>query len=211
MRHRRSRLLVLGFTALLVCASAWSETPRRSAASDAPTEAIWRIQEFDFHFRAQKGHYHSCSSLHSKITGFMEAIGAGSVIVNIGCDRNALVEHVFAHIATAMPIQATPENVHAATTFDTEQQLVARLRQTQLPTVDTVERFPAEWREVAVRSIHGVRLDPEDCDLLHDLHDQILPQIVSVRVVRKSFSCGTPYLRPARPVLVIETLMRRDA
>ena len=210
MRHRRFRPLVLGFAALLVCASARSET-KREAVSDAPTEAIWRIQEFDFHFRAQKGRYHSCSSLHSKITGFMEAIGAGSVIVHIGCDRNTLVEHAFARIATAMPIQATPENVRAATTFDTEAQMVARLRQARLPTAETVERFPAEWREVAVRSIHGVRLEPADCDLLHDLHEQILPHLMTVRVVRANLSCGTPYLRPARPVLIIETLMRRAA
>jgi hypothetical protein len=211
MRHHRFRLLVLGFSALLGYASAWCASARNATPSDAPTEAIWRIQEFDFHFRAERGRYHSCSSLHSKIRGVMEAMGAGSVIVKIACDRSSLVDSTFARIATAMPMQATPENVQAATTFDTEQQMIARLRDTQLPTAETLERFPAEWREITVKKVHGVRLGPEDCDLLHDLHEQVLPHLASIRIVRANFACGNSYLRPARPILVVEALLRRDA
>jgi hypothetical protein len=211
MRHDRFRLLVVGFAAFLGSASAWSATSRDSAQDGVPTEAVWRIQEFDFYFRAAKGRYHSCSSLQNKISGIMETIGAGSVIVNIDCSRDSLVDNTVARIATAMPVQATVENITAATTFDTEQQLVARLRRTQLPTAATVERFPAEWRRVAIRKVNGSRLGPEDCDLLHDLHDQILPHLASVRVVRKSFACGGSNLQFARPVLVVEALMRREA
>jgi hypothetical protein len=205
MHHPRSRLLVVGFAALLGCACARSATHNETTAM--PTEAVWRVQQFDFYYRAADGHYHSCSSLHEKISGIMEAIGAGSVIVQIACNPNGLVDQTVARVATVMPVQATAASIAEATTFDTEQQLVARLRQIQLPTPATIERFPAEWREVALTSIRGVRLGPEDCDLLHDLHDQILPHLPSVRVVRKKFSCAIP----ARPVLVVETLMRRAA
>jgi len=204
MHHPRFRLLVIGCAALAGSAAAWSATNHETAA---PTEAIWRIQEFDFHYRAAQGRYHSCSSLHEKISGIMESIGAGSVIVEIACRPDTLVDRVDARVATAMPVRATSASVAEATTFATEQQLVARLRQIQLPTPATIERFPAEWREVAVTTVHGVRLGPEDCDLLHDLHEQILPHLPSVRVVRKKFSCAIP----ARPVLVVETLMRRAA
>ena len=39
----------------------------------APLDAIWQIQEFDFHIRTLQ-RYHSCSSLHQKISGILEAV-----------------------------------------------------------------------------------------------------------------------------------------
>jgi hypothetical protein len=106
-------------------------------------------------------------------------------------------------------MQATPENVQAATTFATEDELVARLRETQLPTAATIERFPAEWREIPVTKIDGVRIGPQDCELLEDLHKQVLPHIASIRVVRAKFSCGSSELRASRPILIVEALVRR--
>lgn len=211
MRHQCLRPLVFALASLLGCTCAWSATSRAAVTSGVPTEAIWRIQEFEFHFSAARGRYHTCESLQTKITGIMEAIGAGSVIVNIACSPNSLVERVFARIAAATPVQATPENIQAATTFDTEQQMVARLRQTPLPTPETLERFPAEWREVRITKVQGVPLGPADCDLLHDLNEQILPHLTSVRVVRKSLSCPSTGIQTSRPILVVEALMRREA
>lgn len=211
MRHLRFRLLVLACASLLGSASAWSTTGRDAVSAGVPTEAIWRIQEFEFHFRAERGRYYSCSSLRKKIRGIMEAIGAGSVIVRVGCDSSALVDDTLAYIATAMPMQATPENIRAATTFATEDRMIARLRDAQLPTTETIERFPAEWREVTVTKVHGVRLGPEDCDLLHDLHEQVLPHIASIRVVRARFACSSMQMKAQRPVLIVEALVRREA
>jgi hypothetical protein len=211
MRLPRFRLLVVGFAALLGCAAAWSTTVPETIAPGAPIEAVWRIQQFDFYYRAARGRYQSCSSLHNKISGIMEAMGADRVSVEIACSRDALVDSVVARVSTKMPMQATPQNVQAATTFDTQAQMVARLREIPLPTTATIERFPAEWREVAITTIDGVRLGPEDCDLLEDLHRQIIPHLSSVRVVRKRFSCGDSYLRAARPILIVEALVRREA
>lgn len=208
MRHYRFRLLVVVFASLIGSTSA---ATAREVPSGTQFEAIWHIQEFDFYYHGVRGHYHSCSSLRSKISGIMEAMGAESVVVRIACSRDALVDSTVARVATAMPVQATPENIVAATTFDTHQEMIARLRQTQLPTAGTIERFPAEWRRVAITSVGGARLGPEDCELLHDLHEQILPHLTSVRVLRKSFACGSPNLRPMRPILIVEALMRRDA
>ncbi len=210
MRLHRFRLLVLAFASLLGYAAASSATANEADAG-VPTQAVWRIQEFNFNFRAQAGRYYSCAMLRQKISGIMEAMGAGSVIVTLACPPNALVDRVSAHIATATPMPATPENVQAATTFDTERQLLARVRNTPLPTPETIERFPAEWREIAVTKVDGVHLGPEDCELLEDIHKQILPQMPSIRVVRARFACGGTQLRAARPILVIEALVRRQA
>lgn len=207
MRPHRFRLLVIA--ALYGCISASGATTHASVSSGVPTQAIWRIQEFDFYFRAERGRFHSCSSLRTKISGILEAVGAGSVLVNISCSRDALVNNAFAHIAAATPMHASPENVAQATTFDTEQQMVARLREIPLPTPETIERFPAEWRKITVTKVAGIRLGPEDCDLLHDLHKQVLPHIPSVRVVRASFACSSSELSAARPILVVEALVRR--
>lgn len=211
MRRPSFTPLVAACASLFTFAVAWSTTTPDSLVSGEPQEAIWRVQEFDLHFRGATGRYHSCSSLHSKISGIMEAVGAGKVIVRISCSRDALVNHAFAHITTAMPMPATPDNVRAATSFGTEQALAARVRNIELPTPATIERFPAEYRTIAVKRVEGVRLGSADCDLLQDLHDQVLPHLPSVRVVRKSFVCGGFGLQPARPILIVEALVRRDA
>ena len=210
MGHRYLQLLV-SVGSCLVLPFAWSATNPELTAPGATTEAIWQIQHFDLHFRAAKGRYHSCSTLHTKITGIMEAIGAGAVIVNIACGRGALVDDTFARIATALPIAASEENIRAVTTYKTEQRMIARIQQTELPTAETIERFPAEWETVTLTSIRSLRLGPEDCDLLHDMQQQVFPHVQSVRVVRKRLSCGSPNLHPARPVLVVEALRKRNA
>jgi hypothetical protein len=204
MSHRRFALL---FAALVSLAGVASSAAARERGAGATVEAIWHVQVFDFQYRAGRDRYLSCSSLHGKIKGIMEAMGAGDVAVDVACDRGTLVGGTHARIATAMAVPATPENVRAATTFDTEQEMIARLREATLPTADSIPRFPAEWRELAIVSINGVHVRAEDCDLLRDVHDQILPQLASVRVVRKRFSCGGDTPRLGRPILVVQALV----
>jgi hypothetical protein len=176
----------------------------------APLDAIWRIQEFDLRFRTAQ-HYHSCSSLHQKISGILEAVGAGKVVVKLSCSKDELTNHAYARVATAAPVDASPQNIEAATTFDSRQVLVARLREVQLPTANDIERFPAEWRTVSLTRVAALRLGPGDCELLRGLNEQVFPHL-SIRVVRKQLSCSSPALfNPARPVLVVEALIRRTA
>jgi hypothetical protein len=203
---RRSSLPSVLALSILTCGSAWSQSGE-TPLFGTPQEAIWRIQEFDLHFRGAGGRYHSCAALHQKIRGIMEAIGAGGVSVSISCSREALVNHALARVATAMPIAATPENIRAATTFTTESALVARLRGRSLPTPATIERFPAEWRTIEVKRIHGVWLTPEDCDLLQDMDEQIFTRMDFVRIVNKGFGCRGR----TRPTLIVEALVRREA
>jgi hypothetical protein len=208
MRHRRLRRIALGAVAFLAVAG--FATPAQSAPTEAPVEALWRLQEFEFQFRAARGHYHSCSALHSKITGILQAVGAGSVVVELGCNPRDLTDRTFARLATATPQAATLDNVRAATTFDSRRQLVARVNQIELPTEESLQRFPAEWKTISVTKIRGLHLGPGDCDLLNDLNEQIFPHL-SIRVVRERLSCGNNFMRPAQPLLVIEALVRRTA
>jgi hypothetical protein len=180
----------------------------QSNVTGVPLEAIWRIQEFDFHFRTPR-RYHSCSSLHQKISGIMAAVGAGSVVVKLSCSKDQLTSEAFARVAAASPVDASPENIEAATTFDPRQELLARVRSVQLPTPTDIERFPAEWRTVSIARMRSLQLGPADCELLRRMNEQIFPHL-SVRVVRKTLSCSSQ-TEFARPILVVEALMRRDA
>jgi hypothetical protein len=181
-----------------------SVAPPLEAAVEPSTDAIWRVQQMDFRLRTG-ARYHSCSGLQTKILAILDAIGAGKAVVTLNCTAE-LTNNVSARVATATPIAATTANVAAATTHDTRTELVARLQQATLPTANDIEVFPAEWRTVSVTSIRGIRLNAGDCELLQGLSEQILPYL-EVRIVRKRFACGAT----ARPVLVVEALMRRAA
>jgi len=202
-RHRPCS--IVAFAACLSCALPASAA--RVETENEVADAIWRVQEFDFHFRTS-GRYHSCTSLHSKITAILREIGAGEVVVQLACAPNSLTNNTFARVATATPVQASTQNIEAATTYDSRQQLTARLRQIQLPSAADIDRFPAQWREVTLSNNRRLQLGRHDCDLLQDLTRQILPHL-SVRIVRKRLNCGSPTLDPANPVLVVSALVKR--
>ena len=199
---------------LIAAAAVFSATPASATAVQAidgiPTNAIWRIQEFDLHIRTPQ-RYHSCSSLHQKISGILAAVGAGSVVVKLSCSKDQLTNEAFARVAAATPIDATPENIQAVTTFDARQQLTARVREVRLPTPEDIEHFPAEWRKVSLTRVPSLHLGAGDCELLQGMHDQIFPRL-SIRVLSKRLACDSQSLfSPARPMLVVEALVRREA
>lgn len=201
---------ILAIAAGLSGPASSSATAGHADVSGAPLDAIWQVQEFDFHIRTMQ-RYHSCSSLHQKISGILEAVGAGSVVVKMSCSKDQLTNEAFARVATAAPVNASPENIEAATTFDARQELVARLRDVQLPSAQDIQRFPAEWRTVSLTRIGMLRLGPADCELLRGMNEQIFPRL-SIRVVRQQLSCNSQAVfSPARPVLVVEALVRREA
>jgi len=175
-----------------------------------PLDAIWQVQEFDLHIRTQQ-FYHSCSSLHQKISGILEAVGAGTVIVTMSCNKDQLTNEAFARVATAAPVHASQENIEAATTYDSRQELLARLREVQLPSAQDIARFPAEWRTVSLTRVPTLHLGPADCELLRGMNEQIFPRL-SIRVVRQRLRCNTlPGSTGGHPLLVVEALVRREA
>lgn len=194
-RHSGFMLLVVGLFGAM----------QADARVDAVTDAIWRVQQIDLRLKTGD-QYYSCSALQSKISAILGAVGAAEVVVNLACQTGTLTNNVWAKLATASPTQATEENIRAATTYDSRTQLVARVRETALPTANDIAVFPAEWRTITITSMRGMNLGPGDCDLLQGLSEQIFPHL-ELRVVRKRFNCG----QNARPILVVEALMRREA
>jgi hypothetical protein len=129
------------------------------------------------------------------------------VQTNIQCASGSLITSAQFMVSFKMPVAATEANVRAATTYTTEQQLVARLHSTQLPSANDLPRFSAERRSVSLTRSRRVRLDSGDCDLLAGVRNQLLPQL-GMSVTESTFHChgvGTrtkPVFRVAALVLV---------
>jgi hypothetical protein len=74
---------------------------------------------------------YSCGNLQRRIAQILQAVGAhASMGVEIGCNSGELVRYSNVHLTLAVPVEATEENLRAATNFDTRDELVARLHQT---------------------------------------------------------------------------------
>lgn len=194
-RHSGFMLLIVGLLG----------ATHADARVDAVTDAIWRVQQIDLRLKTGD-QYYSCASLRSKISAILGAVGAAKVVVNLACHTGMLTNNVWARLATASPTHATEENIRAATTYDSRTQLVARIRETTLPSANDIAIFPAEWRTVSLTSLRGMNLGPGDCTLLQGLSEQIFPHL-ELRVVRKRLNCG----QNARPILIVEALMPREA
>src|SRR5262245_44156555 len=110
--------------------------------------AIWRMQNVNFDYHGTSARY-SCSGLRAKIRSILRAVGAHeSLLVEIRCNAGEFPRVARAHIVVATPIEATEENVRAATTYDSTDQLVARLRGVRPLTANDIQRFPAVWRRI---------------------------------------------------------------
>ena len=157
---------------------------------DGPITAIWQIQRIDFAYNSTSVRY-SCGNLQRRIAAILQAVGANARMgVELGCNSGELVRYANVHLTLAMPVEATEENVRAATDFGTRDELVARLHQTQLPTANDIVRFPASWRTVALTRSPPLSLGPGDCDLLRAMRDDVFPRL-RVRVVSSGLRCGS--------------------
>jgi hypothetical protein len=106
-------------------------------------------------------------------------------------------------IALAAPVVANDENIRAATTFDAQQQLVARMTNKALPTPSTIPVFPASWMAIELHGKNNAWLEADDCELLRQLSQQVLPAL-HIKVTRKVMCSGA---KLARPSLNVEALM----
>lgn len=198
---------VLMVAGLIAASGAWGA---RSTADEVavrePVEAIWMTRSVDFVY-SNLNSYYSCTALQSKLRAILQAAGAQhQLAVRMQCASGDLVDTVRAQITMIAPVEATAGNVAAATTFDGRYELIARLRNVQLPTATDIERFAASWRTVTIARGPELSLDAGDCELLKDVSEQIFPRL-SVRVDSK-LSCAAPGTRAAgRLRLVITALL----
>jgi hypothetical protein len=192
----------------VVCLFAFA-FPTGARPTPVPVEAIWRVQQVEMTLHSGKIYY-SCEALRAKIAAILTEIGARrDVNVRLSCQGYGLTNDAVALITVASPIEATEENVRKTTTYSTEMQLVARLNRLVLPTANDIDRFPAEWRSIALSRKRRLHIDASDCALLHALTTQVFPQL-NVRV-EKRFSCAEGLTARPRPNLHVAALVPADA
>jgi hypothetical protein len=175
-------------------------------AADDSIAAIWQIERIEFVYHSSTVRY-SCGNLQRRIAAILQAVGAHSTIgVDLGCRSGDLVRHANVRLTLAVPVEATEENVRVATDFDTRDELVARLRQKQLPSANDIARFPASWRTVALARSPPLSLGPGDCDLLRAMRDDVFPRL-RVRVVSSGLHCGGGANTRITPRIQVNALM----
>jgi hypothetical protein len=177
-----------------------------AAPPDTQITAIWHIQKIDFVYNSTTVRY-SCGNLQRRIAEILHAVGAHATMgVELGCSSGELVRYSNVHLTLAVPVEATEENLRAATNFDTRDELVAKLHQTQLPTAEQITRFPATWRTVALTRSPPLSLGPGDCDLLRAMRDDVFPRL-HVRVVSSGLRCGSGSDTRIPPRINVNALM----
>jgi hypothetical protein len=190
---------------LLASGHSLAAVATEAEASD-PMTAIWQLKRVEFNYRSANIYY-SCEGLQHKIRSILTAIGARKdVIVDVRCRAGGLTNDANMLITLATPIEASVENVTAATTYSSETQLVARLKNVQLPTSTDLHRFPAEWRKVELNRNMRLNLGAGDCELLQGLIRQVFPHL-SVRVAKQRLNCSMGNPGRVRPVLHVAALM----
>jgi hypothetical protein len=185
--------------ALLAMSTAWSaETPAD------PVEAVWRAQRLTFQYRSQVRMY-ACDILEHKIRKILTQLGARDELVvrRVSCRDFAGTAQL--ELIMESPVVATPENIHAITQYDSEDELIARVRGVTLPTGEDLERFPAVWESISLQRAPKVFLEPADCALVQQLRRQILPKM-SVQIVR---DIDRVDCTQARPRLMVRALVAR--
>jgi hypothetical protein len=109
-------------------------------------------------------------------------------------------------VTLKLPVPATEENVRAATTFDTRDELIARLQHVELPTSADIQHFAAEWRAISLTRDRRLHLDAGDCDLMQGVRDQIFAK-VAIRVTRGHLGCTSGIATRTRPTFEVEALV----
>ncbi len=206
-----SRVLCITAASLSVTLSSSVAAAPKPEASRALqiVEAVWRVQSLRFAYSGYSTVY-SCDSLLEKVRDILQVLGARETmhIRSWGCTD--MVTHGFMEITLESPVEATPENVQTLTTYDSTQQLVARLRNERLDRAEELPRFPATWKTISMKE-KPLKLGVSDCELVEQLRRDVFPRM-SIRVERDRLRCsvafgnlGQPQLRVAALVAVPET------
>lgn len=84
--------------------------------------------------------------------------------------------------------------------------MLAKLHGTPLPSSDTIERFPAEWKTISMSRDRELNLDASDCELVKQLRRDVFPKL-SIRVVYDNLRCSTAYQSLGQPQLSVAALV----
>jgi len=206
-----SRVLCITAVSLsvTVSSSVAARTPDPPSRALQIVEAVWKVQSLSFAYSGYATVY-SCDALLAKVRGILQGLGARDTlrIRSMGCTD--MVTHGRMEITLESPVVATPESIEALTTYDSKQELVARVRNEHLASAEDVQRFPAAWKTISMTRDRSLKLGPSDCELVEQLRRDVLPHM-SIRVEHDRLRCspvfgniGQPQLRVAALVAVSE-------
>jgi hypothetical protein len=203
-----------------------------SVGDSRATHAIWLSRTVPFEYRGDRTAY-TCESFKEKVRAVLLAVGVHpSLIVGLRCERaspqstgrrpspsifqgeveipstgpthiGGTSSRISARIALAAPAIANEQNIRDATTFDAQRRLLAEMRNEELPTPTTIPIFPAVWTSITLSGKTNPWLEPDDCELLRQLSQQVLPTI-GIKVTRKVTCSGA---KISRPSLMVEALV----
>jgi len=185
---------------LLSCSVAHAQ----SSADTAVVEAVWKPQRIDFVYRGYSTLY-SCSGLQDKLEKILATVGARDHIElrAYSCDDTLSIARF--QIALASPVEATPQNLQELTTYDTRDELLARVRGERLANAEDLPRFPAVWKTISFARSREMRLEPGDCELVQQIREHVLPHL-SVQIVRDRVQCSS-FGNISRPQLTVSALV----
>ena len=202
-----SRVLCITAVSLSVTlsSSAVARSPER-VSNDALqiVEAVWKVQSLNFAYSGYATVY-SCDALRDKVRDILQVLGARETVRIRSWGCTDMLTHGRMEITLESPVEATPENVQALTTYDSTQQLVARMRNERLDRAEELPRFPATWKTVSMRD-KPLKLGPADCELVEQLRRDVLPRM-SIRVERDRLRCSPVFGNIGQPQLRIAALV----
>ncbi|HKQ13129.1 MAG TPA: hypothetical protein VJT80_06820 [Steroidobacteraceae bacterium] len=202
-----SRVLCITAVSLsvTVSGSVAARTPEPPSRALQIVEAVWKVQSLSFAYSGYATVY-TCDALLAKVRVILQGLGARDTlrIRSMGCSD--MVSHGRMEITLESPVEATPENVAALTTYDSKQQLVARVRNEQLASAEDVQRFPATWKTVSMTRDRSLKIGPSDCELVEQLRRDVLPQM-SIRVEYDRLHCSSVFGNIGQPQLRVAALV----
>jgi hypothetical protein len=186
---------------LLLAAGVASAQP---SVDETVVEAVWKPQRMNFVYRGYSTLY-SCSSLQRKLEKILMTVGArgGIELRTYACDDQLSVARF--QIVLTSPVEATPENVQELTTYDSRDQLIARVHGERLANAEDLPRFPAVWKTISFARSREMKLAPGDCELVRELRRHILPRM-SVQIVSDQVRCS-PFGNIGKPQLTVSALV----
>lgn len=196
MRHAICASLVL-----LALSMAPLCLPQAAEAPPDRIEAVWRPQRLTFQYRSQ-GRVYACDILETKVRRILTQFGARDQLIVRSVHCHDFAGTVQLEVVMESPVIATPENIRAITQYDSEDELIARVRGTHLPAAEDLERFPAVWESISIQRAPKVHLETADCALVQQLRRQILPKM-SVQVVRDIDSVDCTQASPRLTVMAL--------
>jgi len=202
-----SRVLCITAVSLsvTVSSSVAARTPDPPSRALQIVEAVWKVQSLSFAYSGYATVY-SCDALLAKVRGILQGLGARDTlrIRSMGCTD--MVTHGRMEITLESPVVATPESIEALTTYDSKQELVARVRNEHLASAEDVQRFPAAWKTISMTRDRSLKLGPSDCELVEQLRRDVLPHM-SIRVEYDRLRCSPVFGNIGQPQLRVAALV----